>query len=323
MKSIQIRRKKKEPSYPGATPGPHSTPAPSPAGSYEPVKPKAGAFRVLPFLVILGIILALSAAYDFFCESDPFRICEAYLKQNAQIRQEFGEVRDVKPWFPFSIDTTGQQGRASLSFLVEGTTGSTTARATLTRQRGTWRILTASYEDRQGMTRSLAVEAPRSERSGDVPSAARSLSVSEPLRQGLQYMKENNLEKAVAAFSQAVEADPGSDLAYSLRGRALAKQNQDARAVADLNRAVALNPRNADAFNWLGWIHSRKNRNDEAIAALTKAIELRPNNGWAYYNRGRCFYRKGETAKSMEDARMACTLGVKDACKVYDRLKKT
>jgi tetratricopeptide (TPR) repeat protein len=95
------------------------------------------------------------------------------------------------------------------------------------------------------------------------------------------------------------------------------------RAVADLNRAVALNPRNADAYNWLGWIHSRSKRYDEAITTLTKAIELRPNNGWAYYNRGNCYYRKGEIAKSMEDAGMACTLGIKDACKAQERLKKT
>jgi tetratricopeptide (TPR) repeat protein len=228
----------------------------------------------------------------------------------------------VKPWFPLSIDTSGQQGRATLSFLVEGETGRITARATLAMQRGIWRILSVSYEDRQGRMKTLAVEVSRTERSGSLPAAPGSAAAA-PLQEGLLYLRENNLDKALAAFTRAVEADPKSGAAYYQRGRVLARKNQEAGALADLNRAVELNPQNADAYNWLGWIHSRANRNDEAITALTKAIEIRPNNGWAYYNRGRCYYRKGDAAKAREDARMACSLGVRDACKVYERLKKT
>jgi len=323
MKAIKVLRKRREKKAAEPMPTLHSSPAQSPGGSNEPVRPKAGSLRIMPFVVILVIILALSAAYDFLRESEPFRLCEAYFRQSPQIRQEIGEVRDVKPWYPFSINTSGQQGRAQLTFRVEGATGSTTARATLTRQRGAWKILTVSYEDRQGRTQSLTVETPQAERSGDVPAAPGNTAAAEPIRQGLLEMRENNLEKAVASFGRAIEADPKSDTAYYLRGRALARQNQEARALADLNRAVELNPRNADAYNWLGWIHGRSNRNEEAIAALTKAIAIRPKNGWAYYNRGRIYYRKGETAKSTDDARMACTLGIKDACKVYDRMKKT
>ena len=324
MKALEIlRKKRKEESYPGMHSSPSPPPSPTPAGSYEPVKPKAGGWRALPFLLILGIIIVLSAAYDFLRESDPFRLCETYLKQNPRISQEVGEVRDVKPWFPASISTSGQSGRASMTFLVEGTTGSTKVRATLAKQRGAWKILTVSYEDRQGRMQPLVVETPQAERSGDVPVAVRKSAAAGPIREGLLHLRKNDLEQAVAAFGRAIEADPMNDAAHYLRGRALARQNQEARALVDLDRAVTLNPRNADAWNWMGWIHSRGKRNDEAIAALTKAIELRPNNGWAYYNRGSCYYRKGEVQKSLEDARMACTLGIKDACKVQDRLKKT
>lgn len=323
MKAIKILRKSKEKPYPETGPTLPSSPAPSPPGSYKPVEPKAGGLRILPFLVLLGIIFALSAAYDFLRESEPFQFCEAYIRQSPQIRQEIGEVRDVKPWFPVSISDSGPQGRATLTFLVEGTTGSTKARISLTKQRGAWRVLSASYEDRQGRMKSIPVAAPQAERSGEMPATARGSAAAEPLREGLQQLRENNLDKALLAFNRAVEADPKSDAAHYLRGRTLARQNQDGRALVDLNRAVELNPRNADAYNWLGWLHSKGNRNDEAIAALTKAVELRPNNGWAYYIRSRCHYRKGDAQKSMEDARMACTLGIKDACKVYDRLKKT
>lgn len=326
MKALEIlRKKRKKESYPGmhSSPSPSPPPSPTPAGSYESVKPKAGGWRALPFLLILGIIIVLSAAYDFLRESDPFRLCETYLKQNPRISQEVGEVRDVKPWFPASISTSGQSGRASMTFLVEGTTGSTKVRATLAKQRGAWKILTVSYEDRQGRMQPLVVETPKAERSGDVPVAVRKSAAAGPIREGLLHLRKNDLEQAVAAFGRAIEADPMNDAAHYLRGRALARQNQEARALVDLDRAVALNPRNADAWNWMGWIHSRGKRNDEAIAALTKAIELRPNNGWAYYNRGSCYYRKGEVQKSLEDAQTACTLGIKDACKVQDRLKKT
>ncbi|NPU83332.1 MAG: tetratricopeptide repeat protein [Syntrophaceae bacterium] len=346
MKTMKIFRKRKEQPSTGARSQPSPSPSPpppppKPPGSYEPVKPKGGGWRALPFLLIIGIILVISAAYDFIRESDPFRLCETYLKQNPQIREVVGEVREVKPWFPVSISTSGQQGRATMTFLVEGTKGTVKAQATLTKQRGAWKILTASYEDNQGKIHPLVMETPGAERSGrmpvtgdipvtgkpslpgDTPLIAVRPAVAEPIQEGLMHLKQNRLDKAVAAFSRAIDADPTNDKAHYLRGRTLARQNQEVRAVEDLNRAVALNPRNADAHNWLGWIHSRNNRNDEAIVSLTKAIELRPNNGWAYYNRGRCYYRKGEAAKSMEDARMACTLGIKDACKVYDRLKKT
>ncbi len=341
MKNI-LRKKGQGPSYPDmhSSPSP-PPPPPKPPASYEPVKPKGGGWRALPFLLIVGIILVISAAYDFLRESDPFRLCETYLKQNPQIRQEVGEVREVKPWFPVSISTSGQFGRASMTFLVEGATRSTKAQVTLSKQRGTWKILTAAYEDRQGRMQPLVLETPGAERSGripvtgdipvtgktpltsDAPLIAVRPAVAEPLQEGLLHLKQNRLDKAVAAFSRAIEADPTNDKAHYLRGRALARQNEEARALVDLDRAVTLNPRNADAWNWMGWIHSRNKRNDEAIAALTRAIELRPNNGWAYYNRGSCYYRKGDVQKSVEDARTACTLGVKDACKVYDRLKKT
>jgi tetratricopeptide (TPR) repeat protein len=329
MKKI-LRRKGQGPSYPDMHTSPSPPPSPpKPTGSYEPVKPKGGGWRALPFLLVVGIILVISAAYDFIRESDPFRLCETYLKQNPQIRQEVGEVREVKPWFPVSINTSGQFGRASMTFLVEGTTRSTKAQVTLSKQRGAWKILTAAYEDRQGRMQPLVVETPGAVRSGntpvtgDTPVAAVRPAATEPLQEGLLHLRHNRLDQAVAAFSRAIEADPTNDKAHYLRGRALARQNEEARALVDLDRAVTLNPRNADAWNWMGWIHSRNKRNDEAITALTRAIELRPNNGWAYYNRGSCYYRKGEVQKSIEDARTACTLGVKDACRVYDRMKKT
>lgn len=60
--------------------------------------------------------------------------------------------------------------------------------------------------------------------------------------QGLVYNNEGEYDKAVDAFSKAIELDPELALAYGNRGWAYIKLGQHERGIADLDKAIELDP---------------------------------------------------------------------------------
>ncbi len=155
----------------------------------------------------------------------------------------------------------------------------------------------------------------------DTTSAVRTLYL-----QGLGYLQRydqpGNLERAVAAFSEALEQDPLYGLAHAglcealwdtyrqtddpaLTERALASCDRAAELAADpavlvavgriyyetgetrkskaqLDRAIELEPENAEAHRWSGWVASRDGRPQAAEASFRQAIELEPGL-WVYH----------------------------------------
>jgi tetratricopeptide (TPR) repeat protein len=78
---------------------------------------------------------------------------------------------------------------------------------------------------------------------------------------------------------------------------------------------VDLNPRYSPAYDNLGWLFMRRDKYDESLIHLNKSIELQPDNGWAHYMRSRIFFKKGDLQKALENAKTACKLDYKDACR--------
>lgn len=139
------------------------------------------------------------------------------------------------------------------------------------------------------------------------------------LRTGYQYYKKNRLEKALQELSLAIEVQPKNHEAYFWRARTFIRLEQDDKAIADLKTVVNLKPGYSPAYDNLGWLFMRRNDYTQSLANLDKSIELKPDNGWAHHMRGRVHFKMGEIQKAIENAKTACNLGYKDACRDVKR----
>jgi tetratricopeptide (TPR) repeat protein len=135
------------------------------------------------------------------------------------------------------------------------------------------------------------------------------------VREGYDHYKENRFKKARDELSQAIEIDPENAEAYFWRARTFIRMEQYDDAIGDLKAVVDLNPRSSPAYDNLGWLFMRRNKYDESLTYLNKSIELKPDNAWAHYMRSRIFFKKGDLRKALENAKTACKLDYKDACR--------
>ena len=67
-------------------------------------------------------------------------------------------------------------------------------------------------------------------------------------RQGQDALEKNEYHKAIAAFTNAIEANPKGSENYRGRGDAYLQINQIDRALADLDKALGLDPRDSAAL---------------------------------------------------------------------------
>ena len=93
-----------------------------------------------------------------------------------------------------------------------------------------------------------------------------------------------DLEKAIAAFSEALRVAPNAQV-YALRGRVHAEHGDDQQAWADFKRAIELDPKQAEAFAGRGWLHAMRGEYDPAVVDSTEAIRLDPKCVDAYVDR--------------------------------------
>jgi len=135
------------------------------------------------------------------------------------------------------------------------------------------------------------------------------------VRKGYDHYKANQQKKAIEELSQAIEIEPQNVEAYFWRARAFIRLGQFDNAIADLNEVLDLNPRYSPAYDNLAWLLMRRNKYDESLIHLNKSIELKPDNAWTHFMRSRIYFKKGDLQNALENAKSACKLGYKDACR--------
>ena len=119
--------------------------------------------------------------------------------------------------------------------------------------------------------------------------------------EGVQLEEQGNLEKAHAAYTEAVKADPNMAEAYANRGHIYFLYGNHVAAMADLNRAVDLDPSLASAFYYRGKTFADNYRPDDALLDFSKAIQLEPGLFDAYLSRAGVFLETGEPEAAIED----------------------
>ncbi|RMF07364.1 MAG: tetratricopeptide repeat protein, partial [Alphaproteobacteria bacterium] len=145
-----------------------------------------------------------------------------------------------------------------------------------------------------------------------MPEAARAANGLLQAREGVSALLRGDYEKAVAAYSRALEdrtlSDPRRANIYNDRGVAKWRLKDARGAVEDFNKAIELFPDYAVVYNNRGNALLELKQPEEAIKDFDRAIALAPAYGAAYNNRGNANHMLGHYEAAARDFRKAARL---------------
>ena len=122
----------------------------------------------------------------------------------------------------------------------------------------------------------------------------------------LQMLRQ--IDRAIEAYSRAIELNPNYTDAYNNRGVSYSDKEEFGLAIKDFNTAIELCANNTVFYSNRGATYSDMKNYDRAIEDHNKAIELEPDFAVAYYNRGEAYSNKGEVDHAIEDYNKAIEL---------------
>jgi tetratricopeptide (TPR) repeat protein len=70
----------------------------------------------------------------------------------------------------------------------------------------------------------------------------------DPVEKGKDFAYKGHFDKAIAVLSKAIEKDPGSAKAYTVRAFAYEGKGRHAEAIADASKAISLDPADPEAY---------------------------------------------------------------------------
>jgi tetratricopeptide (TPR) repeat protein len=168
--------------------------------------------------------------------------------------------------------------------------------------------------------------------------------VQELLQAGDNYFEAKKYDNAVEMYTQAIEADPTSPVAYEkrglvyyfmlndpdnafadmstaielgstapgiylLHGEMCIAREKDLTAISDFTKSIEYKPTVADPYKFRGMLYARKGKPDLAVADLTKAIELNTDDPYnTYVDRSRAYIALGRLDPAVADASKAIQL---------------
>jgi len=101
---------------------------------------------------------------------------------------------------------------------------------------------------------------------------------------GVDAMRGQDYDLAIAAFSEVIQLKPKYTLAYYNRGLVYELKGDWDRAIADYNEAIRRNPGFADAYYGRGLAYRHKGDWGRALADYNEVIRLKPDFAQAYIN---------------------------------------
>jgi tetratricopeptide (TPR) repeat protein len=130
-------------------------------------------------------------------------------------------------------------------------------------------------------------------------------------QKGLFFNRNGRYDKAIAAFSKAIEAGPGHANAYNKRGAVWYMKGAYDKAIADYTQAILLNPEVPGFYNNRGAAWFRKEKLERAIVEYSRAVALNPLSVNALKNRGIAWFEKGFYDRAISDYNLALEIDSK------------
>ena len=149
---------------------------------------------------------------------------------------------------------------------------------------------------------SLATDMEQSHESSDAVTSAPGR---ELFDQGIEFMRKNDCNQAILAFSNALNAGYKTSDVFLNRGRCYFRIGHNHNALKDASEALTYHRRNSEALMLRGAIYDRLGRPKDAINEATQAIEFSPTVGWYYRIRGAGFLSLREYEKALQDFDLA------------------
>jgi tetratricopeptide (TPR) repeat protein len=95
--------------------------------------------------------------------------------------------------------------------------------------------------------------------------------------QGMSYMGQGALGKALTLFTSVIKIDPDYSEAWNKRATVLFLMGEYNASVEDIGRTLELEPRHFGALAGLGQIFDRQKSESGALSAFEKAVTLNPH----------------------------------------------
>ncbi len=121
------------------------------------------------------------------------------------------------------------------------------------------------------------------------------------IKQGEAYYSKGDYDRAITAFSKAIELDSNNTEVYKRRGISYHFNGNYASAIRDFNKAIKLKPKDADTYKFRGIVYHTKGNYCRAIRDFNKAIKLKPKDTNTYEWRGLTYHKNGNYDCSLDD----------------------
>ncbi|MBE7703355.1 MAG: tetratricopeptide repeat protein [Cyanobacteria bacterium SIG28] len=123
------------------------------------------------------------------------------------------------------------------------------------------------------------------------------------------FMAQNDLDKAIKVYCDAISVDPLNFLTYAKTGLALWEKDYLEEAIVAFHKSIELNPEFEIAQNNLGVVYLDGIGDPKAsLEYFKKAIEINPNYTLAYFNLARAYQAIGDKARAAEYYQMTMDL---------------
>ena len=118
---------------------------------------------------------------------------------------------------------------------------------------------------------------------------------------GYLHSEQNETDKALSAYDEAIILTPNFAEAYINRGSAKRALGNHEEAITDFNEVIRLNPNSASAYTYRGVSKNVLGKHQEAIIDHDEAIRLKPDFFKAYINRGSAKRSMGQMGEARKD----------------------
>lgn len=122
---------------------------------------------------------------------------------------------------------------------------------------------------------------------------------------GRTYFSEGEYDKAIEAYSAAINLDSGYAQALHDRGATYGKKREYGKAMEDCSKVISLRPGDVQALCDRGFTYNRMHEYDKAIQDFSNAMSLQPGLPRAYAGLGIAYFYTGNESLAEADLHKA------------------